>query len=243
MILNINSDAAVEFTNKMEKLHRSALPVAIRGTLNKAAFDVKQKTMPATSAQEFENRQPNFFKANSRVDMAKGFDVSSMQSAVGFTENGLKGSNNFAVRDLEQQERGGKIEGRSFIPTDVARGGNNSKAVRPVNRMSGVTNIINSNKVKGKNRHQRFLYAATLAGKGGFVIGNFEKKILWRIEDIRKSGGKTVIKKKAIYTYEENREVTVKATGFMERASLMSANKMDDFYIAEATKQIERLRK
>ncbi|KKN42121.1 hypothetical protein LCGC14_0716250, partial [marine sediment metagenome] len=74
-ILNVNTDEVVRYSNKLEKLHRSAFPIAIRGTLNNAAFDVKQKTMPVSAEKEFVNRQPNFFKANSKVNMAKGFNV------------------------------------------------------------------------------------------------------------------------------------------------------------------------
>ena len=42
MQLNINSDAVVKFTNKLEKMKKFDLPIAIRVTLNDAAFDVKQ---------------------------------------------------------------------------------------------------------------------------------------------------------------------------------------------------------
>ena len=115
MILNINNDKTVIFTNTLEKLHRSALPVAIRGALNKAAFDLKQKTMPESADKAFVNRSKNFFKANSRVAMAKGFDIGSMKSVTGFTEGRLRGSNNFAVQDLEQQELGRSEEHTSEL--------------------------------------------------------------------------------------------------------------------------------
>jgi hypothetical protein len=245
MQLNINADAAVKFTNKLEKLHRSALPNAVRSTLNSAAFDVKQKTMPETSKKAFVNRQPNFFKANSRVDMAKGWDLKTMKATVGFTEQGLKGGNNFAVKDLEQQEYGGAIKKKSFIPLDPARGGNKAKPVRPMNRLSQITRIANSNKgmVRGKNKAERFVKSAIHAGAGGYVIGNFDKKTLFRIDSLRRVKGNTVIKKKAIYSFEENRSVRVGATGFMKKASLMSAKKMNDLYIKEAEKQVKRLTK
>lgn len=242
MRFNVNTDAVVEFTNKLEKLHRSALPVAIRGTLNKAAFDVKKNTMPKSANENFIQRQPNFFKANSRVEMAKGFNVKTMKSVVGFTENGLKGGNNFAVRELQQQERGGEIKSRSFIPMDAARGGSATRSVRPGNRLSGITKIVNSNKITGKNKRQQFIRAAKIAGKGGFVIGNTSKKILWRIDDIRIGRG-TRIKKKAIYSYEEGREVSIKGTSFMREASVESARKMDMYFNQEARKQILRLTK
>src|SRR5687767_16018423 len=84
MELNINSDAVVKHTNTLEKMHRSAMPLAIRNTLNSVAFDVKKNTMPASAEREFVTRAPNFFKANSRVEMARGWNVDSMQSVVGF---------------------------------------------------------------------------------------------------------------------------------------------------------------
>jgi len=240
MVLKIDSSAAVSFTNKLEKLHRSALPNAIRGALNKAAFDVKQRTMLQSAERTFIIRQKNFFKANSRVDMATGWNVNQMQSTVGFVEQGLSGENNYAVDDLEQQERGGTIHSRSFVPTDVARGGSNAKPVRPGNRLSGINKIVNSNHGTG-TRKERFIKAAVFAGVGGYVIGNSEKKILWRIDAITKRGAGVKIRMKPIYSFEENRDVKVKATGFMRTASLESGSKMDDFYIQEAKRQIEKL--
>lgn len=242
MMLNINSDAAVKFTNTLEKLTRSALPNAIRSTLNSAAFDVKQNTMPAKAKSEFINRQPNFFKANSRVEMAKGWDVSNMKAIVGFTENGLQGGSNYAVKDLEQQEHGGTIKSKSFIPTDEARSSrSNAKPVRPVNRLSNVKNVVKAGK-KGAKKSD-FVKSAIHAGVGGHVIGNFIKKKLFRIDSIKKSRSSIKIRKTAIYSFEEGRSVQVKATGFMRSASIESANKMEGFYAIEAARQIKRLQK
>lgn len=240
MILNVNTDSVVVLTNKLEKLHRSAFPNAVRGTLNKAAFDVKQRTMPASADKEFEKRQPNFFKANSRVQMAKGWEIADMEAVIGFTESRLKGGNNYAVRDLEQQERGGRIQGRSFIPTDSARGGSNSRPVRPINRLSQIGKLVNSNKTHGDKR-KAFLKAAYKAGAGGYVIGNNEKKILWRINSIERVRGRLKIEKTPIYTFEEDRSVQVKATGFMRSASIQSGKKIEQFYFEEAKRQIQKL--
>jgi len=115
--LNINNTANVAFSNKLERLSKSALPVAVRTTLNSAAFDVKKNTMPEQVSKTFTERRKTFFKANSRVEMARGFNVESMQSKVGF----INGGKNQAVRDLEAQEEGGKIGGRSFVPMDTSR--------------------------------------------------------------------------------------------------------------------------
>ncbi len=238
--ININNDEVVQLTNKLEKLHRSALPVAIRSTLNSAAFDVKQKTMPASAERKFINRSRNFFKANSRVDMAKGFDVDTMKSTVGFVTSRLRGSDQ-AVEDLEQQEYGGSIKGRSFIPMDTARGGSKTKAVRPGNRLSKIKNIINAAKTRGRTKKEKFVRSALRAGKDGYVIGNFEPKVLYKITSITRRGNQMIIKKKPLYSFEENRSIKVSKTGFMESATLRSIKKMNDFYIKEAQKQIQRL--
>ncbi len=241
MELNINTDKVVAFTNKLETLHRSALPVAIRGALNNAAFDVKQNTMLKTSTKEFINRNRTFFKANSRVEMAKGFNVDSMKAKVGFVTNRLRG-NDQAVEDLEQQEHGGSIKGRAYIPLKKARGGSWVRAVRPSNRLGRVKNVVNSNKVQGKTPAQRFTRAAIMAGKGGYVLGNLKNKILWKITSVVKNKNGLIIKKIALYTYDKGRSVKVKATGFMEKASKESGKKIEKFYITQAKKQIKRLK-
>jgi hypothetical protein len=241
MKLNINTDAVVKFTAKLEQISRSALPNAIRNALNKAAFDVKQRTMPKEADKTFTKRQPNFFKANSRVTMAKGFDIGSMESVVGFTSANLKGGNNHAVKELEQQERGGTIQKRSFIPMDAART-SPSKPVRPANRLSGIKGIINADKAPGKTVRQKFINAVRKAGPGGYVLGNLGKKKLYKIQSISKIAGRTVIKKRALYTYEEGRDVNVKGTGFMQAATIESANDIEKFYIAEAKRQIARIK-
>jgi hypothetical protein len=221
------------------------LPNAIRGTLNKAAFDVKQDTMPRSANREFVKRSPNFLKANSRVDMAKGYNIDSMAATVGFTEENLQGQN-FAVKDLEQQERGGNISGRSFIPTSIARGGSNSRVVANRFRMDKLKNkIVNATHAKGKNPHEKFIKSAIHAGKGGYVIAN---NILWRIDSITSRKVRIIgrysatrVKSTPIYSFEKGRSVHVEATGFMRRASLETAAKLDEFYIEEAKRQIQRL--
>lgn len=251
MLLNINSDAAVVFTNKLEKLHRSALPNAIRNTLNKAAFTVKQVTMPK-SAERFIKRQPNFFKANSGVQMATGFDVNSMRATVGFVAHKLRNpSTNFSIKELEEQEYGGDITHRSFIPLNTARaGGSHVRNVRPVNRLSRIKNIVDAAKLSGKGAPKtKFIRAAIRtahSAQGGHVLGDIKGKrgtrTLWRIDSVMVSGGKIHIKKTPLYSFRENRDVGIKSTGFMHTASIQSANQLDKFYIAEAERQINRIK-
>lgn len=234
--LNINTDAVIKFTNTLEKLHRSALPSAIRGTLNKAVFDVKTNTMPKTADQTFQKRQPNFFKANSRFENATGFNVNQMKASVGFVEGGLRGGNNFAVKDLEEQEHGGGIDKKSFIPLKGARVGNNpAKNVRANARLSAIKKIVDVRKMIGKSKKEKFVQAALEAGRGGFVLSG---KTLWKINSFKR--GKSGINKTPLYSFKKGRKVRVTGTSFMQKSSLESANKLEQYYVIEAQRQIEK---
>lgn len=247
--ININTKAVVAFSNKLEKMSKTALPKAVRYTLNSAAFDVKTNTMPKAAEAAFEKRTSNFFKANSKVLKAEGTDLRGMKATVGFTSLNLKGKTNFAVKDLEQQEHGGKIAGKSLIPTPLARIGNSrSKLVRKALRIGKDGNldgrIINSNHVRGRTKKQRFSFAVAKAGRGGFVLGDKEFKngnrMIWRVNSTkRKADGKFDLT--AIYKVIKGRKVPVRPTHFMEKSSIESAKKMEAFYIAEAKKRIARL--
>lgn len=238
IILNVNTD----FTKKLEQISRSAFPVAVRQTLNTVAFDVKKNTLQKSAELAFEKRSPNFFKANSRVEMAKGFALSSMASMVSMTSSGLKGGSNYAVDDLDAQERGGTIQKKSFIPLAAARGAkNNSKPVRPMNRLSGIKKIVDAKRAKGVNDRQKFVKSVYFAGVGGYVLGDFKgKRILWRVNSLNKTG-KNSFKLTPLYSYEKNRSVHVKRTGFMQNAAEMSGKNIQDYFIEAAEKQFSKL--
>lgn len=239
MQLNIDNNAVREFTNTLEKMHRSALPSAIRGTLNKAVFYTKGTSLQKSADASFEKRQPNFFRANSRFENATGFNVSTMKATIGMTETSLKGQHNYAVQDLEEQERGGVIHRKSFIPLPAARiGKSNQKNVRANARLSSIKKIIDAKKTTGKSSRQKFVNAILDAGAGGFVLSG---NILWRINSTKKSG-RFFKDKTAVYTFKRGRSVRVSGTGFMQKASLESAGRMEGFYQAEAKRQIDKLK-
>lgn len=259
MRFNVNTDEVVRFTNKLEKLNKSAFPVAIRGTLNDAAYNVKTDTMPISARNTFKHREKNFFKANSKFEKAVGFNISAMHSDVGFYENRLKNQgHNYAVSDLEQQEYGGSIGGKALIPMKAARVSGMGK-VRANARMASIKNkIINANKVKsvGKRfRKQRFIRAAIKArelnGDNAFILGNMTNgsQTLFRVTELWtgtrsnfKSFGsrKLLIKLIALYRVKKGRAVNVKPTDFMRRASVTTLNRMDDYYFTQAVRQFKK---
>lgn len=247
LILNVDTRDTVVMTNKLEKLHRSAFPLAVRGALNKAAFNTKGKTLLQTTEKTFTNRQKNFFRANSKVFMAKGWDVRKMVSEVGMVEGKLKGDKNYAVKDLAQQERGGSIGGRSFIPiSSGARvGGSYGRNVKRKLRIGqNVGSIVDSKKTRGNSKAQKYIAAAYQAGKGGLVLGNRSNgnsRTVFEIRGLKKVKGFTKIKSIPVYSYSPNRKVKVKATKFMERSGEISGRQMAKFYNEEGQRQINRL--
>lgn len=243
---NINADEAVAFAARLGKLHRSAFPVAIRGTLNDTAFKMKKEVMPKKAKGVFEERQPNFFKANSRVDAAKGFDINTMVATIGMVSTGLHSpSTNYAVKDLEQQEHSGTIKGRSFKPLPAARRGGtgNVRAGSRISQLLKAGNVINANDSRstgsGKNgKMQQFIKASVFAGRGGYVLGG---KLLWRVVSFRRlATGNTVFKKQKLYSFKKSGVAKVKATGFMRQAALEVQKEMEFFFRLQAMKQINK---
>lgn len=248
MQLNINTDAAVKFTNKLEKISRSALPISVRQTLDGAAFDVKKNTMPNTAKGTFTQRKANFFKANSKVEKASGFNISTMRSTVGFKPNSNKTQK--AIDDLEQQERGGKIKDREFVAMDSARAGNShNKNVKAINTLSKLTlkNRIDAKSIKGVSNKQKFIRAAFKAAQtNALVVGNFKTKqggyTVSRIDSVTSNvkSRKLEIKRTPLYNLKSGRFVPIKATNFMKRASMESGMKLEALFIKNAKFNIQK---
>lgn len=242
-------------------MHKSALPIAIRGTLNDAVYNVKTDTMPK-KANEFKKRSPNFFKANSKFENATGFNVNTMKATVGFFENKLSNAGtNYAIKDLEQQEHGGAISNKTFIAQKGAR--INNKMVRANARLDAIKGqkyikVSNHGKTKSGNsttissRKQQFIRAAIMAkkinGENAFVLGGLNangNRTLSKINSISQNikSKKLVIDRTPLYSVKKGRMVNVKASNFMKRASLETALNINTFYIAQAKKQFEKYRK
>lgn len=235
MILNVNTDAVVQLTIKLEKLNRSAFPIAVRDTLNSAALDMKQNSIIQSSDDNFIKRKPSFFKAASKVNFATGFDVNSMQSVIGFVGNSQ------AVDDLEQQEKGGEIGSRSFVAMNPARVSNAyKKNIRPNARLKSLK-IIDTKNVSGANEAQKFIKSVLHAGKNGNVLSAYKgKSILWRVNSISRNeeGG---FKLTPLYSFEKGRKVKVDKTEFMKEASEMTHKKLDETYAKAAQKQFDKV--
>lgn len=236
MVVSVGIDALMKHAAALNSLGRSAFPVAVRQTLNSAAYDMKQTTMPQAAKGTFTERQPNFFRANSKVIGAQGFDANKMQATMGFTDDKIKkGGSKQSIDDLEQQEHGGQIGGRSFIPMDTARtGGSNRKMVRANARLAQLK-FVDASKSEGKTNKSKFVNAALFAGVGGYVLGEYkDRHIVWRINAIHiiKERGfwKPEFKLSPVYSFEKGRKSPVKSTHFNEKAAMLTQPKITDYY-------------
>lgn len=230
VVLNVNTDAVVAFTNKLEKLNRSAFPVAVRTALNSAAFDVKQTELQKSADRNFKKRQPNFFKANSRVEKATGWYLDEMEARVGMID---LGGTNYAVDDLEQQEHGGKIGGKTLIPMDqkIHAG---TRRIQLKNRMRNIKNVRNVDAISARSNIKNvFIRSVHKSGVGKLIL---YKSTIFRIDKITRKN----IKLSAIYSVKKGRAVKVDPTHFMKEASEVSAKRMDEFYIDAAERQFEK---
>lgn len=249
--LDVNTASVYRFSQKLGDMHRSALPVAIRTALNSAAFDVKQNTMPQYASSTFTERKKTFFKSASKVNQAKGFDISKMQATVGFLPTT---KNKQAVEDLEKQEHGGTIEHRKLVPMDSARVGNtNTGLIRAKARLSVIKSdkFLKASDVKANSKKQQFIRAAikakNLNANNAFVLGNSNKgkMTLSRIDSIsfNKKARTIKIKRTPLYTINESGKVSVARTNFMKRAALETSLNLERYFINAAIAQFKKYNK
>jgi len=239
--LNVNTDACVVLTNKLEKLNRSAFPVAVRQALNSVAFDVKNNTLQLSAEKNFIRRSPNFFKTFSKVNKATGFNLNSMKAEVGMSDNG-KQSARTAVNNMLKQEEGGVIkEGADYLA--ASRGNNNKKRVTKGNYFNKSNNLSGKFRQGGTSK-SRFIAAAFASAKQKKKM-SFETsrgRFLVQVTSIRKNKkGAIKIRSRLLIKDRSGKPVQITATHFSREAANMSSLKIERFYQIEAQKQFDRV--
>lgn len=215
---DVNTDSAIALTAKLEKLHRSAFPVAVRSTLTNAAFETK-KLIPKAAGAKFTIRQKNIYKKFIIVDKAKGFDLDKMVATVGVDGNAKRGKK--VAEGLAIQETGGVVHGRKLLPMDQARiSGSYGKKLRTKNRFSKI------NIATPRNRKPGTKHILIKKGSGGTVF------------DV--SGRKSW---KPIFTYRKTNKTKLNARPVLRPSARVAAKKMNRFYAINAEKQFKRLLK
>jgi hypothetical protein len=253
MEIKIDLSRFDDHARKLKNLHRSAFPTAVRNTLTYGAKNTKTKTLLETTKNAFVNRSPNFFKANSKYIEARGWNIDHMKAVVGMYNNKLADKeDNYSVENLEQQEHGGTIKAKSFIPMRKARISNSSgKITKKKFRMNDVldeSKVFSTTKSTGKTDKSRYvrtaIYAFNKNGSNAYILGNVWKgnRTLSKIDSISYNirTRRIEIKRTPLYTYRKNRKVTVAGKNFMKRAAFESSLDLNRVFKREAEKQFKK---
>ncbi|MBC6999684.1 hypothetical protein [Cytophaga sp. FL35] len=242
---DINVDELINATAKLEKLNRSALPVAVRQTLNDTAFLTK-KMLPKEASKKFTTRQKNFFNAFSTVQKAQGWDVNKMEAIVGIDTK--KGSR--VAAGLEAQETGGVIAGRKLVPHDMGRiSGSYGKSLQKKHlfkkiRIHDATSAYKYGSNRG--RKSKFAAAAFSASKRGtdyFLLKKGNRGTVFKLESPLSSSLKRKTLKlrfKPVYSYRGTKTHKVDPSPFMKPSATYAIKKIPEIYIKNAEYQFKR---
>lgn len=183
MRLDVNTDASIQLTAKLEKLNRSAFPSAVRNTLNETAFNTK-KLVPKNAKDKFTIRQSNLFTRFVLVDKASGFNVNTMVSKVGIDAN----TKNKLAEGLEKQETGGVITGRKLLAHDKARiSSSPNKKVKQSNYLNKVSNVSR----KGNRNKSKYVMIEKGSKRTIFETKNGKLNPLYIVRNTNKTRVKT----------------------------------------------------
>lgn len=251
-VINVNTKELVKYSKKLDRISKRALPRVVKNTLNSMAFDVKKRTLIEESNKAFINRNKTFFKRFSRVKPVQTLEIHSMQATVGMVDAARAGRSEQAGRNMKQQQRGGRIGGRSLIPLDTARAqGNNSMRVLPRNRVGRIKTVLNTDISRAAKHRQRFIRGAIFAverfGNSAVIQHTAQngKTYLYRI----KRGGKDIQTRKfnlsviPLYSVKRGRSVGIQSpVPFTLIASRRSQRKANRIFIKFAKQRISRMR-
>jgi len=233
IMLQFKSDKLIDYSHKLSKIHKSALPNAVRFTLTDAAKDVYFNTLQKHAYKEFDVKKASFFKTFSKYKPAEGWNINNMKATAGMVKGNKPKS--VASTEIAKQQYAGTIPNKSYIASDSQR---NSKGLLKPSyiRAISVKPIVFS----GSNYYKKAIEAKTQ--NKPLLIKRNNKGVLVKVKRINK-GGKEPIKTEILANYESNRSIKLKDVHpFVNNAALESGRKINSFYIKNAEKQIKRIR-
>lgn len=241
-MININSDQFVVLSNKLEKIGRAELPVAVRSTLNEIAFRMKgtggaRGQIDKRAEQDFDyRRNKTLIKKLTGVNKAKGLDIGNMRSEAGITNrSGL----NEVAEGLADQQRGGETKQKA-TPLSYSR---ISKATPKKVRKPARLQNLSTYDMRNKKGH-RWIAAAIRAKRDKKIIlidvkGGTE--LLAKVKSFRR--GKKGVKFKLNWLYRINDGGVVflkKKRPFVNRAAQEVMIGMPQEFVRQANRRIQK---
>lgn len=245
--IKIDSSELKKYEKKLNDLHRSAFPNAIRSTLNDAAFEMKKNNLHTSAARNFKNtRSKTFFKRFSAVNKAKGWKINEMYSEVGMLDMG-QASARKAVENMSMHEKGGIIDDGSQYLKGSRVSDSYAKLVRKSNyydKNRVVTGKSNVKRGKG-TRKSKFVARAYRSLKEGkpIFMNSMKGNILVQVHNIQHRNKKKVRIKSTLLMKERER-VKINPNKFVSKAGMFTQRKIPSNFQKNAEYQInKRLRK
>lgn len=240
---NVNTDATIALTARLERLNKSAFPSAVRSTLNDGAFEMKKKNILDSAKKNMEVRNPSFFRKFTGVKRAGGFDVKSMYAEVGFKNtdpNPIKGKK--AIEGMESNEVGGSDNtGAMYLPK--ARTSNNrNRLVRKKARFDK-SKIAKGTSSKIKTKKLDFVGNAYVSfkEKAPTFIETSKGKFLVQVTKFSSDHKKLNIKMDFLMRSRKQHAAKAKATHFVKEGALKTAKQIEGLYKKNAEYQFSKI--
>lgn len=244
-MLEFKSNKLIDFSYKLSRLHRTALPNAVRFTLNDSAKDMKFRTIKKHAAKQFDVKKRSFFsKFSGYQSVKKGvWNISKMYTIAGM----IKDPNNksIASTEIKEQQYAGLLENKTYMPSSGSYGKQrtsrglvkssylNERKKTPIKAEKGNKFFLNARKAKESNRP--------------LLIRKNNKGILVKVNRIRKVKG-VKFKKEVITTpiasYRKEGKLNLKkARPFINDAAIESGKLLNINFQKHAKQQIDRFTK
>ena len=244
---NVNTDATIALTARLERLNKSAFPSAVRSTLSDGAFEMKKKNILDSAKINMRVKNRGVFKKFTGVKKATGFNIDSMQSEVGFIpKDGVKGDK--VPKGMEGNEVGGTDnDGAMYLKgarqqnsrkrnvllknrydkNKLAKG--HIKRIRGAEKKASSVMAMMAGWEEGK---PVFIRAKSGIGYVVEVLGVFDMK-----------SGKRDFKLNFLMRSRTKKPSKMKATHFNREAAIKTSKQMDVFYKKNAEFQFNKVLK
>lgn len=244
---SINNEEVIAHSAKLDRLHRSALPSAIRNTLTELAFNSKKKVTEVAKIKFGLQRSKTFIKAHTGATKARGFDVNTMQSSIGVYHP----RNSKVVKGLSAQEKGGPIKSRKLIAHDDARiskthgkriASRNKFKNTDINRIHRPTAAFRAHRGTRKSKFVAAAFSAVKSGNDLLFLKTGRTGMIYKITGLTKNDRNRSVsfKAKKLYNIRDKNTSTVKKRKFIEGSALMAYKNVNRIYKAQAEFQIKK---
>jgi hypothetical protein len=241
--MDVNTNANIILTAKLERLTKSAFPSAVRSTLNDAAFEMKKVNILASAKVNMTIRNPTVFKKFTGVKRASGFNVSSMYAEVGFIpKDGVSGSK--VPEGMEHNEVGGSDDTGAMYLGKARTSNSLKKRVRRAARFDK-TKLVKGRVSTKKRVSNTMNLISSFEEKRPTMIKSKKGTFVVQVLDIQYNMGtkKHDFKLDFLMRGRKKFKANAKATHFNREAAIKTSKQIEGFYSANATFQFNKVLK